>query len=313
MDSSHRATIHQPGLKWAIVLLLVVVVSACQSRAATPAGTFTPSTAIPASPISPPTAQWAISPQMVTFVNDQGITLTGWVFKPSGSGPYPAVVMLHGCSGVYSYSDPAKGLAILYREWGDRLVKAGYVALLVDSFTPRQAEEDQCGNGSKGVSEVNDRPYDAYAALKYLHSQPYISADKIGLLGWSHGGSSTMATMDVTQFNPSLRFKAAVEFYPGCGLYGAFGGVSNSTWKPYAPLLILIASADKIVKPRYCRTRVSQAQTLGATNLSLTAFTDAHHSFDMARKIGNGFEQVDVDAKTAADFQVMQFFATWLR
>jgi dienelactone hydrolase len=113
------------------------------------------------------------------------------------------MVMLHSCSGVYSYSDPAKGIATLYREWGDRLVKAGYAVLLVDSFTPRNAPQDQCGNGNTGVSEVNDRPYDAYAGLKYLASKSYVSADKIGLPGWSHGGSSTMASMDVTRFNTS--------------------------------------------------------------------------------------------------------------
>jgi hypothetical protein len=45
----------------------------------------------------------------------------------------------------------------------------------------------------------------------------------------------------------------------------------------------------------------------------MTTFTDAHHSFDLARNIGNGFAQADVDAKTAADVQVMQFFAKWLR
>lgn len=61
---------------------------------------------------------WSISPQKVTFVNDQGITLTGWLFQPSTTGQHPAIVMLHGCSGVYSYSDPTRGIATLYREWG---------------------------------------------------------------------------------------------------------------------------------------------------------------------------------------------------
>jgi hypothetical protein len=45
----------------------------------------------------------------------------------------------------------------------------------------------------------------------------------------------------------------------------------------------------------------------------MTTFTDAHYRFDLARNIGNGFAQADVDAKIAADVQVMQFFAKWLR
>ena len=259
-----------------------------------------------------PVLAWSISPQKVTFVNDQGITLTGWLFKPSTTGRHPAVIMLHGCSGVYSYSDPAKGIATLYREWGDRLVRAGYVALLVDSFTPRSAAQNECG-GTISVSEVNDRPYDAYAGLKYLVSKSYVSATKIGLLGWSHGGSAGMAAMDATRFNASASFKAAVEFYPGCGLYNAFGGLSQSTWKPYAPSIILIGSADTVVSPSYCQTRVSRAQMLGATSVSITLFNNAHHSFDMARQVSSSFTQDDVNAKTAADAQAMQFFAASLQ
>lgn len=255
---------------------------------------------------------WSITPQKVTFVNSQGITLEGWLFKPAGSGPYKAVVMMHGCSGVYSYSDTTKGVATLYREWGDRLVGASYVALLVDSFTPRNAAQNQCGNGSGGVSEVDDRPYDAYAGLNYLASQSFVDATKIGLLGWSHGGSSTMAAMDMTQFDAQFNFKAAAAFYPGCGLYGAFGGVSNSTWVPYSPFVILHGSADTVVSPAYCQTRVTSAQSLGATDVSITIFQNAQHSFDMARSVGNGFTQDDVNAKTAADAQVMQFFALHL-
>lgn len=318
MNSKRRRTIAHLQWSGAILVVLSIVITACQPRTAVPAAAVPLSTATPAGRTAPAsantlaTSSWAVSPQKITFVNDQGLSLTAWLFKPSGSGPFPAVVMLHGCSGVYSYSDPTKGIAILYREWGDRLVKAGYVALLVDSFTPRNAP-NQCGNGSAGVSEVNDRPHDAYAGLKYLRSTSYVSTDRIGLLGWSHGGSSTMASMDVTEFDPASSFKAAVEFYPGCGMYGAFGGVNNSTWKPYGPLLILIASADKVVKPLYCEMRVNQAQTQGATDLSLTSFTDAHHSFDMAWNLGNGWKQADLDAKAAADAQAMQFFAKWLR
>jgi dienelactone hydrolase len=255
---------------------------------------------------------WSTSPQKVTFVNGQGLTLEGWLFKPAGSGPYKAVVLMHGCSGVYSYSDTTKGVATLYREWGDRLVSSNYVALLVDSFTTRNAAQNQCGNGSGGVSEVDDRPYDAYAGLDYLASQSFVDAASIGLLGWSHGGSATLATMDVTQFDALSNFKAAAAFYPGCGLYGAFGGVNNSTWEPYAPFIVLHGSADTVVSPAYCQTRVDTAQSLGATDTSITIFQNAQHSFDMARSVSNGFTQDDVNAKTAADAQVIQFFATHL-
>lgn len=256
---------------------------------------------------------WTSTPQKVTFANAQGITLTGWLFKPAGSGPFPAVVMMHGCNGVYSYSDPTRGLANLYREWGDRLVNAGYAALVVDSFTPRKAAQNECGNGSTGVSEVNDRPYDAAAGLKFLAARSDISASRIGLLGWSHGGSATMVSMDVTKYGTSNNFKAAVAFYPGCGLYDALGGVKNSTWKPYAPFALLIGSVDTVVSVDYCKARISKAQTLGSTNTIIAIYTNAKHSFDGATQITSTFTQADVDAKKAADSKVMDFWASYLK
>ena len=260
-----------------------------------------------------PVLAWTATPQKVTFLSDQGITLIGWLFKPAGTGPYRAVVMMHGCAGAYSYSDPAKGVANLYREWGDRLVAAGYVALLVDSFTPRGAAQNECGLGTASVSVVHARPVDAYAALQFLASKSFVSANRVGLLGWSHGGSSTMAALDVTKANASYRFKAAVAFYPGCGMQNAFGGISRSTWKPYTPFVILHGSADTVASPSTCQTRVSRAQSLGALNVSITIFNNAQHKFDQANTLGNGFIQADVDAKRAADPQAMQVFATYLR
>src|SRR4051812_5905195 len=54
-------------------------------------------------------------------------TLTGYMARPAGSGPFPAVVLLHGCGGYHSSM----------MSWTDRLAAMGYVALSVDSFGPR--------------------------------------------------------------------------------------------------------------------------------------------------------------------------------
>ena len=49
------------------------------------------------------------------------------VLRPEGEGPFPAVVLLHGCSGIIQTE----------RGWAQELRKRGYVAVLVDSFRPR--------------------------------------------------------------------------------------------------------------------------------------------------------------------------------
>lgn len=254
----------------------------------------------------------------VSFENGQGITLAGKLYMPAGTGPFPAVIMMHGCAGVYANSDPGQGIASLYEEWAGRLNRAGYAALLVDSFTPRQAAQNQCGGGADGVSEVDDRPYDAAAAAEYLAGLAKVRADRIGALGWSHGGSSVMASLGRGELAGMERIRAGVSFYPGCGLFGAFGGISQSTWLPSAPFLILHAGADPLYRSGYCGTRLKRAEALGASAANgnpvhMTAHFRAKHSFDQANQVGDGFTRADVFAKRSADYTARLFLDLYLQ
>ena len=251
-------------------------------------------------------------PQQVTFVNAQGINLKGWLFKPEGKGPYPAVVLMPGCMGAYAFGNSAQEINSTYLEWSERLVEAGYVALLVDSFTPRKALQNQCGNSTTGISEVSDRPYDAYAGLTYLASQEFVADNGIGLMGWSHGGSAVMVAMDESKYVNDSSFRAAVAFYPGCALSSAFGGVQQSSWKPYAPFVILQGSADVVADPTACTNRVALAGQLGAASVTINLFENAQHRFDAASALKDAFTQHDVDAKVAADAHVLRFFSMHL-
>ena len=58
---------------------------------------------------------------------DRTTTVAGTLFKPDGSGPFPAVVLLHGCGGIRPH----------FVQWAGAIRDMGYVALLVDSFRPR--------------------------------------------------------------------------------------------------------------------------------------------------------------------------------
>jgi dienelactone hydrolase len=62
------------------------------------------------------------------------LRLPAVLHKPSGSGPFPAVVVLFGCEGVAN-PDPLDGKQ--QTQWIERLVGWGYAALVLDSFTPR--------------------------------------------------------------------------------------------------------------------------------------------------------------------------------
>jgi dienelactone hydrolase len=57
------------------------------------------------------------------------VSLTGILTKPEGNGPFPTIVLLHGCSGL-QHSKSRSEL------WSNRLVNWGYVTLQIDSFGP---------------------------------------------------------------------------------------------------------------------------------------------------------------------------------
>lgn len=249
---------------------------------------------------------YAITPTDVSFQNEEGLLIPAKLFSPAiaDGARRPAVIMLHGCAGVYADGDVSK----IYREWGDRLVAAGYVALLVDSFSSRTTEP-QCNNGpGVGVSEVFDRPKDVDAAYDFLVQEKDkigVNPDKIGVLGWSHGGSTVVSSLATTQpINPTLPnpnasmkpIKVGVAFYAGCGLSdfacgtqskdpskpaSCWGGLSTSKWDSYSPLYFFHGTADTTTLLSYCNTRISRAtSTPGGGTLALTAYDNATHKFD---------------------------------
>ena len=58
---------------------------------------------------------------------ERPVRLTGYLARPTGPGPYSAVVLMHGCGGFHSSMI----------SWADRLSRFGYAALAVDSFGSR--------------------------------------------------------------------------------------------------------------------------------------------------------------------------------
>src|SRR5262249_43790072 len=112
------------------------------------------------------------------------LRIEGKLYKPAGGGPFPALVLLHGCQGIV----PQTGT------WGGWLRERGYVAFAVDSFGPRRGPADCKGDGDSGPSTA--RFDDAIGALRYLQSQSYVMPDRVASFGWSQGGLFAMSVIN---------------------------------------------------------------------------------------------------------------------
>ncbi len=106
------------------------------------------------------------------------LTLSGTLAFPGDAAPVPAVVLMHGCSGI--------GASV--RGWERELRGWGYATFVVDSFRGRGLREVCVG----GWLASEDRTGDAYAALVVLAAHPRIDATRIALMGFSHGGGTTL-------------------------------------------------------------------------------------------------------------------------
>jgi dienelactone hydrolase len=182
------------------------------------------------------------------------------VARPAGEGPFPAVVILHDCSGLGPRSSGAPG------RWSRELVAHGYVTLLPDSFTTRGHPDGVCTDGRPSRGEVAParRALDAYAALAHARALPFVDGRHVGLMGGSHGGSTTLAALAAADGDgdPLARaqrdgFAAAVALYPGCrARYGGWRPDADGAYRPVAPLLILIGDRDDWTPAAPCEALV---------------------------------------------------------
>jgi dienelactone hydrolase len=227
------------------------------------------------------------APQRVTFPSADGRTkLTGYLFTPAvqRGAKAPAVVMMHGRAGAYSANANGRydetTLSHRHQAWGELWAGQGYVALLVDGFGPSGYPQGfarfSYENRPAELNEVTVRPLDAYGALTWLRKRPDVAADRIGLQGWSNGGSATLATMsaDAPGLN-GMGFRVALAFYPACGLKGQFEG----GYRPYAPVHVFHGTADEEVSPRRCGELVERSRAEGGT-VDIQFYQGATHSFD---------------------------------
>jgi dienelactone hydrolase len=230
----------------------------------------------------------AAAAEMVEFKGKDKEIVRGGLTRPEGKGPFPAVVLLHGCLVIDQH----------YDVWAKRLGSWGYVALQIDSFGPG-GKLSICGPPSRRAQDLCD-------ARSYLLSLPYVNRERIGLMGWSQGAASALASFcsrlsAQKQKNP---FRAAVAFYPYC-------------YKPLVemklPLLVLVGDRDDYCPSTLWRERIPLREA--RDDRIVKVYPGAYHCFDAEgvdmEYMGHRLRYCPV-ASSDAVLQVRKFFAKYL-
>jgi dienelactone hydrolase len=205
-------------------------------------------------------------------------------FGPDDDAPRPALLMFHGCGGqreqVALYADAARTL--------------GVRSFAVDSFAPRGwgrrwAQTFVCtGARFRGA----ERAGDVLAAVQGVAGRPDVDAERIMLLGWSHGSWAIMdlMTMPLTVpgeaglADPSPSALAGVRslylLYPWAG----FTALSRTRpWVRTPAVYGVVAPRDHLARPATSR-RIYDAARRAGSPVELWEPEGATHSFDEPRQ-----------------------------
>jgi dienelactone hydrolase len=193
------------------------------------------------------------------------LVLSGELYFPEGKGPFPAVILAHGCGGV---GNAEAGWAPVLRQWG-------YATFVVDSFRGRDIRE-VCTNAQ--LLSGNQRIPDVYGALRVLATHPRVDARRVVLMGFSHGGIVTVGSATAWARKHYLApgtqgFRAFVPFYPSCNtIYPEVESLAG-------PMRIHTGALDDWTPAAPCAAMVERARKAGQ-DATITVYPGAHHSFD---------------------------------
>jgi carboxymethylenebutenolidase len=159
----------------------------------------------------------AATGQKIVLKND-GRTLTGFLYKPEGDGPFPALIWNHGSEHHPEAGSQFDSVASIF-------VPAGYVV-----FAPvRRGHGDSSGQyivdeaRNAGIRGAHDKYLstlvrlleteqlaDQLAGLDYVKQLPFVDARRIAVAGCSYGGIETLLGAE-----KGVGYKAAISLSPG--------------------------------------------------------------------------------------------------
>jgi dienelactone hydrolase len=213
------------------------------------------------------------SPYLLTDVDKKRAPATvvhATLFLPPGPHApqsLPAVVMLHGSSGV---------LAARELTYGKQLAAMGVAALVVDSFGARR---DRGSSYTERLLNITETMFvaDGYAALGSLAARPEIDSKRVVLVGFSYGAMAAMYALMTEVADrmapPGLRFAGHVSFYGPC--VARFDDRRTTG----APLLMLYGSDDQIIDHARCGAFADDLRA-GGSQVDVVVYPGAVHQWD---------------------------------
>ncbi len=132
--------------------------------------------------------------EFITLPVDSGVTADAYLMKPPGFDPtrkYPVLFHIYGEPAGSTVTDRYGGATWL---WHLMLTQQGYIVASVDQRgtpAPKGRAWRKAVRGQSGALRVREQS----AAARAIGRLPYVDSTRLGVWGWSGGGSSTLLLM----------------------------------------------------------------------------------------------------------------------
>jgi len=199
-----------------------------------------------------------IAEETVVYGSVRGVQVKCFLAKPEGSGPFPALILIHEWWGLNEHiHDNARAFA-----------REGYVALSVDLYKGQSTKDSKVARQlAGGVSSNMEQAFDNLeAAVSFLKARSDVSPDRLASVGWCFGGgwSYQMAKND-------LGVRASVIYY------GRFNPKDDLS-KMRATILGNFGEKDRGIKVDTVREFQAVLKTLSG-NHEIYIYPNAGHGF----------------------------------
>jgi dienelactone hydrolase len=198
------------------------------------------------------------------------------LYVPKTAGAAPAVVILHGRSGIFP----------VYHLLAQTLADQGYMALVLDYYAET--------GGIDGGDEVRRSALwptwerTVQQSVRYLQERGDVDANRIGVIGLSQGATLALSTAGITPV-----IKAVVAYY------GRAPESLEQSAPTFPPTLILHGAADSAIPVQHART-IHDMLTKHGRTVAMHVYPDAVHGFDMHWKGYDPHATADARQRTLA-------------
>ncbi|MCW2524449.1 MAG: dienelactone hydrolase family protein [Frankiales bacterium] len=201
-------------------------------------------------------------------------TVPALVFRPTGDGPYPAVVI-----GVEAY-----GINDFGRRVAASLAHRGYVVVVPDYYRGHGLKDPENYLDFTEVMGAIDGldftagAHDQLAAIDYAAGLDYVDADRIAVWGYCTGGTLSLLAAELSD-----RIAAAVLFFPSQPTFPELNrsrpvNAIDLLWAIRCPVLVIYGDQDDIM-PAAGIADLRERFTRWGVDHEIRVYAGAGHAF----------------------------------